>query len=103
MEKTSSSVRSQYEKLFALFSKHPGPINQYSDLRKMLRKCGFKSSVLFRGKDFVSDKQAGRYEIWIDNPGWGNGKDGHGPSLGDAVSMAVSSCHIYYEVNKKAA
>ncbi len=102
METLQVSVKEAYEKLHLLITKHPGPIDQYSDLKKMLRKCGFKSQIVFRGKDYEATKSSDRYEIITTDPGsTGWSKRGKGRSLGEAVKETVESCNRMHYIHQQ--
>lgn len=87
-----------YKRLHEQFNKHPGPIDQYIDLRRMLRKSGFECKRIFRGKEYKKDWQSGRHEIWVNFTSSGNSKIGFGDSLGEAVKKAVK---VMYPIVKK--
>jgi hypothetical protein len=93
-ELTREEVKGMYEKLCKKISEHAGGVDQYIDFRSIGNRSGFKITKLFRGKNHFMDEVSGRYEVWIETPGWSYSKAGKGNSLGEAVRDAVSSCFI---------
>ena len=89
METTEEEVKAKYAKLSKKLTEYAGGVDQFVDLRSIARRCGFKVTKLFRGKNYVSDSNSGRYEVWVEIPGWLEFKEGKGDSLGDAVKDAV--------------
>lgn len=91
-EPTGAKVKEMYEKLCKKLSEHAGGVDQFVDFRSMANRSGFKVTKLFRGNGHVKDHVSGRYEVWIEIPGWSHSKAGKGNSLGEAVQDALSSC-----------
>jgi hypothetical protein len=101
METKKVDVKEMYRKLYKKLSEHTGNVIQYIDLYSIAKKSGVKITKLFRGKDHITDKALGKYEIWIDIPGWGNSRAGKGNTLGEAVKDAISWCSIMNGIYQK--
>ncbi len=87
-----------YMLLCKKISAYAGGVDQYVDFKSIAERIGFKVVKLFRGKEHVLDHVSGRYEVWLEIPGWGESKAGKGNSLGEAVIDAVNHCYTMNSV-----
>ncbi|MFA6514854.1 MAG: hypothetical protein WCT42_01145 [Candidatus Paceibacterota bacterium] len=101
LEIKETHVKEMREKLCKQLSDYPSGVDQFVDLCRIADGIGFKVTKLFRGKDHVLDHVSGRYEIWIEIPGWSSSKAGKGNSLGDAVKDAIGHCFLMNRISKE--